>query len=65
MTAPQINSYVKTPRFHSIKIKEIFTSKEDARESGYTEPTNYRGEFEVFGRFIDINRMDFAAVVSE
>jgi hypothetical protein len=61
----RINCRIKTPRFLEVKIIAIFGKKADARQLGFTEPTHYDGEFEVYGRHIGINMMDFAAVIPD
>lgn len=53
---------VRTPRFLNVVIQEVFSSVEDLKRAGYTEPTHFRDEnFEVFGKTLDENRMEFAA----
>ena len=32
---------VYTPRFCTVKIREVFDNAQAAREAGYTEPTHY------------------------
>lgn len=54
--------YVYTPRFCTVKIEEVFESEMEARESGYTEPTYYQGEYEILGESLDMYHMKFAAV---
>ena len=54
--------WVKVPRFCSVKIEAVLT-REEAGDQGYTEPTNYEGEYEIFGKSIGENRMTFAAVI--
>lgn len=53
--------YIKTPRFCTVKIEEVFDSTKAARAEGYTEPTHYEGEYEILGKHTGINRMIFAA----
>ena len=48
--------------FLSVKIIAIFKNMADAEKLGFIEPTHYDGEFEVLGRHIGTNRMDFAVV---
>ena len=60
---PEINEYVKTLRFLDVRISAIFTKAEDARTLGFTEPTYYKGDFEVLGRQYASDRMDFCAIV--
>lgn len=54
---------VSTPRFCTVKIEEVFTTTEEARKNGYTEPTHYRGDFEVLGKSLDVYHMEFAAAL--
>ena len=58
----QKGDYIYTPRFCTVQINEVFESKTEARENGYTEPTHYQGEYEILGKSIGMNRMVFAAV---
>ena len=54
---------VYTPRFCTVKIKEIFDNRTEAYEAGYTEPTHYHEDgFGILGRSLDIYHMEFAAV---
>jgi len=54
---------VRTPRFMLVTIKEIM-SEPAARLAGYGEPTHFRHpEYDIRGRRIGENRMEFAAVV--
>lgn len=55
------NDYVKTPRFLTVKIQEVFETVKDMYEAGYYEPTHYEGEYAIQGKSIGINRMIFAA----
>ena len=32
---------VRTPRFLTVTIKEVYESREDATRDGFTEPTHY------------------------
>ena len=57
-----IDSWINTPRFLKVQIIAIFKNKEDARKLGFVEPTHYDGEFDVLGRHIGTNMMDFAVV---
>lgn len=53
---------IRTPRFLTVTLKEVFDSVDALREAGYTEPTHYRNEmFEVRGKSIGENCMVFAA----
>lgn len=59
----EIGSYVRTPRFLEVRIKEVFESPEEARKHGFTEPTHYEDEqYDVLGKSIGLNRMIFAGV---
>ena len=60
----RIDSRIKTPRFLEVRIIAIFGKSDDARQLGFTEPTDYDGEFKVYGRHIGTNLMDFAAVIT-
>jgi len=55
---------VRTPRFLTVTIKEVYESREDATRDGFTEPTHYTNDsqYDVLGKSIGINRMIFAAV---
>ena len=55
--------YVYVPRFCTVRIEEVFESRNDAKENGYTEPTHYKGNFDVLGKSLGINKMVFAAVM--
>ena len=55
--------YVRTPRFCTVQIKEVFSDREKAWEAGYREPTHYRGnDCDIFGKSLDMYHMEFAAV---
>jgi hypothetical protein len=54
--------YAETPRFLKVKIDEVFETLEAAREQGFHEGTDYRGEeFRILGKRIGTNQMIFAA----
>ena len=54
---------VYTPRFCSVKIEEVFPSREEAAKHGYTEPTHYHKDgYTVLGWFYELNHAQFAAV---
>ena len=54
--------YVRTPRFGTVRIKEVCMGREEAADSGYTEPTHYDDpEYEVVGKSLDAQHMLFAA----
>ena len=55
--------YVKTPRFFTIKIHEVFENRSDAFYEGFKESAHYDdGIYEILGKSIGHNRMIFAAV---
>lgn len=55
--------YAYTPRFCTVKIKEIFESETEANDAGYTEPTYYcQSGYKILGKSIDMYHMQFAAV---
>lgn len=58
----QEGDWIYTPRFCTVKIKEVFADKTDARSAGYTEPTYYENpEYGVAGKSLDMYHMEFAA----
>jgi len=60
----QINEYVNTPRFLTVRISAIFANADEAREAGYREPTHYDNDvYEIHGKHIGTNRMVFAAIL--
>lgn len=58
---PHVGDRVKTPRFLTVTIAEVFPSYRDMVLAGFTEPTHFDGLFEVGGRHIGPNMMEFAA----
>lgn len=53
---------VYTPRFCTVKIKEVFASRKEAVSAGYCESTGYEADGSVVvGKVTDVNRMEFAA----
>ena len=58
-----VGDSVKTPRFLTVKIQEVFSSVIDMEKAGYTEPTHYDGLYEIKGKHIGENRMIFAAAM--
>ncbi len=57
-----IGDRVYTPRFCSVRIKEIFKSRSEAEQAGYRESTYYEsGEYGILGRSLDMYHMEFAA----
>ena len=57
--------YIYTPRFCNVRVEEVFGSRDEAKENGYTELTHYNGEYDVLGKSLGINKMVFAAVRKE
>lgn len=54
--------YVRTPRFLSVKIEKVYPSAEKMYLDGFEEPTHFRDDdYEVCGKSIGLNRMEFAA----
>jgi len=54
--------YIRTPKFLQVRINEVFKSKEEMQQAGYTETTHYRNnEWEIRGKSIDLYHMKFAA----
>lgn len=58
----KIGDTIYTPRFCTVRIEEVFETKDEAKTNGYTEPTYYKGDYDVLGKSIGVNRMAFAAV---
>ena len=55
--------FVKTPRFMTVKIEDVFENMKTAREQGYKEPTHFDDEdYEILGKHIGLNRMNFVAI---
>ena len=60
--------YVSTPRFCTVRIKEVFNSPREALKAGYTEPTHYHDwGYTVFGMVVGNPKpgwckMEFAGV---
>ena len=56
---------VYTPRFCTVRIKNVFDSWEEAYAAGYKEPTHYPvkddPEYGVMGKSLDLYHMEFAA----
>lgn len=58
----KIGDKIYTPRFCTVRIKEIFESREAAQENGYGEPTYYNDtEWRIVGKSLDMYHMAFAA----
>jgi len=55
---------VKTPRFLTVRIQEVFENEKDANTAGYVEPTHYDHdeEYDILGKHTGLNRMQFAAI---
>lgn len=55
---------IRTPRFLTVTIKEVYENREDAARDGFTEPTHYTedSQYDILGKSIGMNRMVFAAV---
>lgn len=57
----KVNDYVCTPRFCTVKIEKMFTSENEARKEGYTEPTHYENAgYGILGKSLDMYHMKFA-----
>lgn len=55
-----------TPRFCTVTVDEVFSSKDEARAAGYTEPTYYAKDgYEIYGKSLDMYHMVFAAFPSD
>ena len=61
----KVGDRVNTPRFCTVRIKEVFDSREEAAQAGYKEPTFYEGEYGVAGKSLDMYHMEFAAYRKE
>ena len=59
----QKGDIVKTPRFLTVRIDEVFDSEQEARKAGYTETTHYWDdpEYGIYGKSLDMYHMVFAA----
>ncbi len=54
---------IKTPRFLTVRVEEVFSNMEAAREAGYREPTHYEDSYyDILGKHTGTNRMQFAAI---
>ena len=58
----KIGDSVYTPRFCTVRIKDIFEDEAAARAAGFCEPTYYKGDYIILGNPLDMYHMDFAAV---
>ena len=54
---------IKTPRFSSVTIEEVFESEKEAKAAGYTETTHYwdNPDYGINGKSLDMYHMIFAA----
>ncbi len=53
---------IYTPRFCTVRIEEVFESREAAAQAGYKEPTHYVDLlYGIAGKSLGVNRMEFAA----
>lgn len=55
--------YVRTLRFGTVKIEEIFESRREAERAGYTETAHYWDDpvYGISGKSLDMYHMQFAA----
>ena len=61
---PIKGAVVQTPRFLSVMLSEVFPSREAAFAAGFAEPTHFKSDyFDVLGRSLGNNMMDFAAAM--
>jgi hypothetical protein len=59
----KVGDFVYTPRFCTVKIKEVYTDESQALKDGYLEPTYYKdSQYKIYGKHIGTNTMDFAAI---
>ena len=50
-----------TPRFCTVKIKEMFASRKEANAAGYTEQTYWENDvYGILGKSLDMYHMEFA-----
>ena len=55
--------FIRTPRFGTVKIQEVFQDYIEAGKQGFVEPTHYEDlEHDVLGKSLGTNRMVFAAI---
>ena len=58
----KVGDYVRTPRFCTVRVEQIFTTKEDMYAAGYREPTHFMDpNYVICGKSIGLNQMVFAA----
>jgi hypothetical protein len=54
--------FVWTPRFCSVGINAVYSSEQELRDAGFTEPTGYKSDdYVVLGKSTGLNMMSFAA----
>ena len=54
--------YIRSPRFLNVRITEVYPSVAALEEAGFRETTHFQDpDYEVFGRSVGLNRMEFAA----
>ena len=62
MTEIKVGTSIYTPRFCTVKIKEVFPDKASAVNSGYKEPTYWEHpEYGCLGKSLDMYHMEFCA----
>ena len=60
----QVGDIIRTPRFCSVRISELFETEEQLSEAGYTEPTYWEDNtFVVKAKSLDMYHMRFAAAL--
>ncbi|MBQ6503174.1 MAG: hypothetical protein IJI57_04605 [Flexilinea sp.] len=59
--------YVKTPRFSTVFIEDVYDSEAEARKAGFTETTHYWDDpdFGVYGKVLDMYHIIFAGFRKE
>lgn len=58
----KVGGRVRTPRFCTVTIKEVFRSVKEMETAGYTEPTHFESDdYEIKGKSLDAYHMVFAA----
>lgn len=58
----KVGDRVMTPRFCTVRIKEVYEAEAGARKAGYTEPTYYENaQYGILGKSLDLYHMEFAA----
>lgn len=57
----KVGDRYNTPRFCTVRIKEMFDSRSDAMHAGYKEPTYWdNDEYGILGKSLDMYHMEFA-----